>query len=100
MNFTFYPAAKTELNEAVDYYEDCQPGLGYEFAKEVYTSIALILRYPEGWSELSLRTRHCFTKRFPYAIVYEIKSGFIRIIAIAHTSRRPKYWDKRLKDNP
>ena len=98
MNFIFHPAAKTELNEAVDYYEDCQPGLGAEFAEEVYTSIALILQYPEGWSKLSRRTHRCFTKRFPYAIVYENKAEFIRIIAIAHTSRRPKYWNKRLND--
>ena len=65
MNFSFHPAAKAELNEAVDSYEDCQPGLGYDFAKDVYSSIALILRYPEGWSKLSLRTRRCFTKHFP-----------------------------------
>ena len=98
MSFLFHPAAQIELNEAVDFYEKKQQGLGYEFAEEVYASIGLILKYPEGWRKLSLRSRRCLSKRFPYAIVYEITPELIRIIAIAHTSRRPKYWNKRLND--
>lgn len=69
MTFSFHPAARTELNAAVDYYEDCQPGLGYEFAEDVYAAIARILQYPNGWSQLSHRARRCLTTRFPYGVI-------------------------------
>jgi len=39
MSFSFHPEAEEELNVAVDYYEDIEPGLGYDFALEVYSTI-------------------------------------------------------------
>ena len=35
MNFSFHPEAEEEFNKAIDYYEDIDPGLGYDFALEV-----------------------------------------------------------------
>jgi hypothetical protein len=34
-------------------------GLGYEFAREVASTISRKLRYPEAWTKLSQRTRRC-----------------------------------------
>ncbi len=39
MNFSFHPSARTELNQAVDYYNDCEADLGYDFLQEVYATI-------------------------------------------------------------
>jgi hypothetical protein len=36
----FLAPARVELEEAVDYYEGCRPGLGVEFAAEVQKAIA------------------------------------------------------------
>ena len=30
--------------------------------------------------------------RFPYALLYKIREDGIRILAVMHTKRRPKYW--------
>ena len=38
MKFSFHPSAQSELNDSIDYYEECKPGLGSEFAKEVYAT--------------------------------------------------------------
>jgi len=43
----FYPQAEAELNEAVDYYDGCQEGLGLEFAKIVYAATKNICQYPQ-----------------------------------------------------
>jgi hypothetical protein len=56
MNFSFHPAAEQELNEAVDYYNQCRNGLGLEFAKETYSAIQNILSFPRAWTPLSNNT--------------------------------------------
>jgi len=48
VRFHFHPRADREFDEAVRYYEDCQPGLGLEFAKEVYATIERIAAYPSA----------------------------------------------------
>ena len=52
MRFYFHPDADAEFDKVVDYYEKCQPGLGIEFAEEVYTTIARIIEYPRAWMSL------------------------------------------------
>jgi len=55
MKFQFHPAAEEELNQAVDYYNDCQPSLGWDFAREVYFTIQNILAHPKAWTPLSTK---------------------------------------------
>ncbi|MGE5549748.1 MAG: type II toxin-antitoxin system RelE/ParE family toxin [Bacteroidota bacterium] len=95
MRFSFHPAAVTEFNEAVEYYEECLSGIGIQFAEEVYATIARIIEYPEAWSPLSKNTRRCLTNRFPFGIVYQLDSDRISIIAVSHLHRRPGYWKGR-----
>lgn len=99
MKFYFHPDAKEELDGAVTYYEQCQPGLGLEFAEEVYATIARIIEYPNAWSTLSKNSRRCLVNRFPYGVIYQIKSRTLRIIAVAHLHRRPGYWKERIEQS-
>ncbi len=95
MKFCFHPEAETELNEAVDYYEDCQDGLGVELVKEVYATIENICRFPRAWTPLSKNTRRCLLKRFPYGVVYQSKGDEVIIIAVMQLNRKPGYWSRR-----
>jgi plasmid stabilization system protein ParE len=99
MKFYFHPDAEAEFERAVEYYEQFQPGLGLEFAKEVYATITRIIQYPDAWSALSKNSRRCLVSRFPYGVIYQIKSRSLRIIAVAHLNRRPGYWKERLEQN-
>ena len=99
MKFYFHPDAEEEFGGAVEYYEQCQPGLGIEFAEEVYAAIGRIIQYPDAWSILSKNSRRCLVSRFPYGVIYQIKSHTLRIVAVAHLNRRPGYWKERLKQN-
>ena len=96
-DYAFLESAQIELEEAVNYYNEQQAGLGYEFAKEVADTIARILRYPEAWTKLSKRTRRCRTKRFPYGVIYQITGDRILIVAVGHLKRKPFYWRDRVK---
>ena len=95
MKYSFHPSAKKELNEAIDYYDECQEKLGAQFAKEVYKSIQVILQFPQAWSPLSKNTRRCLINRFPYGIIYQVIKNEIFIIAIMQLSKKPNYWDDR-----
>lgn len=97
MKYSFHPQAKTELNEAIDYYEECQEGLGYQFLNEIYSTIQNILKFPKAWSKFSKNTRRCLIRRFPFGVIYQIKNDEIIIIAIMQLNRRPNYWKNRIK---
>ena len=92
MRFYFHEHAETEFDRSVDYYEDCRSGLGIDFAQEVYATIDRIIEYPEAWSTMSKNTRRCLVNRFPFGVIYQVKPGFMFIIAISDLRRRPDYW--------
>ena len=96
MRFCFHPLAEIELDESIRYYEDCEPGLGIELAEEVYSAIRRVSEYPEAWSPMSPNTRRCLVNRFPFGVIFQIKAGILRIIAVANLHRRPDYWKDRI----
>lgn len=97
MRHTFHPEAEAEFYEAIDYYEGCQEGLGYDFAREVYSAIRNIMDYPKAWPVLEGVIRRCQTKRFPYGVIYSEEADEIFILAIMHLHRDPDYWKDRRK---
>lgn len=94
MKYRFLPRAEIDFQEAVDYYETCQQGLGAEFAFEVSRSIERILQYPDGWERISANARRCLTLRFPYEIIYAVEDNTVIVLAIANKHRRPGYWKR------
>ena len=96
MRFYFHEDAEAEFDRAVEYYEDSRPGLGLEFAQEVYAAITRVIQFPDAWSNMSKNTHRCLVSRFPFGIIYQVKSGHVRIIAVANLRRRPNYWRDRV----
>ncbi|MDO8445658.1 MAG: type II toxin-antitoxin system RelE/ParE family toxin [Deltaproteobacteria bacterium] len=97
MKYSFHEEAEKELNDAIDYYNECQNGLGYELVEEVYSAIQNILLFPHAWAPLSQNTRRCLTNRFPYGVIYQITHDEIFIIAVMQLNREPGYWKNREK---
>jgi plasmid stabilization system protein ParE len=97
MTFTFHPDARIEFIDAIAFYEESRVGLGLRFSREVHTTINRITLGPSAWPQISDNTRRCFTRRFPYGVIYEIRADDILVIAVAHSSREPFYWRDRIK---
>ena len=97
MKARFTLAAEFELDEAIAFYENCGPGLGQGFLREVASTVALIEEFPEAWPLVSSKDRACRVKRFPYRIVYCIDGADIVVFAVAHFKRRLHYWRDRIR---
>jgi toxin ParE1/3/4 len=95
MKYVFHPEARAEFLAAIDYYEECEPGLGADFAIEVRSTIENILSFPNAWPILEDNIRRNQTRRFPYGIIYSQDEGVIFILAVMHLHRDPSYWQDR-----
>jgi hypothetical protein len=95
MSYWFHPDAESEFNQAIDYYEEIETGLGYDFAIEVYTTIQRSLIYPNAWPVLEGDIRRCLVRRFPYGVLYSIEPNGLFILAIMNLHRDPDYWKHR-----
>ena len=61
-------------------------------------AIALICETPERWRVFAGReVRRALTRVFPYGILYASESDHVLIVAVAHYSRAPGYWQHRLR---
>lgn len=69
MTFSFHPEAEYEFLSSINYYEECEEGLGYDFSIEIYSTVQNIIDYPTAWPILEDGVRRCLTNRFPYGII-------------------------------
>jgi hypothetical protein len=88
----FTSAALAELKQATLNYEEMENGLGQIFLDEIDATIARILSNPHAWHPLSPRTRRCRTHRFPFGLIYQIRSDENLIISIMDLRRDPTGW--------
>ena len=95
MSFIFHPEAEIEFNEAIDYYEKIELGLGYDFAIEVHNTVQRSASFPQAWSVIEGDIRRSLVKRFPYGVLYSEENDDIYIIAVMHLHRFPGYWKHR-----
>jgi plasmid stabilization system protein ParE len=96
MRIEFHPEALQEYDEAAHYYFQKQPGLDIRFIICIENAIQLILEDPSRWRPFDDDIRRCFTRVFPFGILYTIEPDFVLIVAVAHCSREPNYWKHRI----
>lgn len=92
-NVVFHPLAEQEFFDAATYYEEQKVGLGLEYLEEVEHAINFLTRYPEAGSQVRGSVRRLTLPKFPYSLLYRVlENDQIRILAVAHHKRGPRYW--------
>jgi len=89
--------AQHELAEAQRFYDEETPGFGLVFVEAIEREFGLLFEYPFIGPPIVRSARRRVLADWPYSIVYQPILGTVYVIAIAHHSRRPGYWRKRLR---
>lgn len=98
MKVRFLRPARSELREAVRWYDGKRAGLGREFADEVRRATEKIAQFPDAWPHISQNARRFLLTRFPYGVIYLVEDETILIVAVMHLRRDPIIWQKRLQE--
>ena len=66
-----------------------------EFLDAIETAVAEILENPSASEMLTEGQHRKVIRRFPFSIYYTKYHETIRILSVAHQSRKPYYWRDR-----
>ncbi len=101
MELLLSASAEQDLADAMAWYDANRPGLGGEFLLAVQARLAIMAERP--WQFPLFATggprqfRFALVRRFPYRILFEIRSeNRVIVLGLAHTSRGPRSWRERL----
>lgn len=97
---SFRPSAWREILEAGDFYDVSSPGRGALFAASVERAIEEISTNPTRYAlyegrRMRQEYRRYLIPGYPYFVAYAVDDEEIVIVAVAHTSRAPGYWERR-----
>ncbi|MBI3354391.1 MAG: type II toxin-antitoxin system RelE/ParE family toxin [Nitrospirae bacterium] len=97
MKIEILEIARLEFEEAKEFYEIEQSGLGARFEDEIRNSLLRIQQYPQAWQSERREIRRYILHKFPYKILYSIQDDKIVVLAFAHLHRKPDYWIDRIE---
>ncbi|MBI5094000.1 MAG: type II toxin-antitoxin system RelE/ParE family toxin [Candidatus Hydrogenedentes bacterium] len=98
MFYTFHPEALREMIQASRYLRDSNVQLAQDFLNEVERGLKGVLDSPSTWPYYRGNVRRYLIHRFPYAILYNVKSDHVLVNAVMHLHRRPECWKRREVD--
>lgn len=96
MRYSLHPGAEEDLREAAKFYRERGGStLSQSLLGEFERAVGTLLRHPLLGTLWRKDKRRQLMKRFPYALIYMVFGEEVRILAVAHHSRRPGFWRGR-----
>jgi len=91
--------AEREFAEAVEFYDEREPGRGQKFARDVREIFKTVCEDPERFPRYSRMTRKAKVLDWPYSVYFAIKpkTSELVIITVWHGARDPAELRRRLK---
>jgi plasmid stabilization system protein ParE len=92
--------AKREWNEAVDWYEAREAGVGLQFDDELRTFLQTLARNPDRFRLVTRLTRKATVPGpWPYSVFFTVNSEHreVKVLAVWHGARNPSELRRRLK---
>jgi plasmid stabilization system protein ParE len=91
----FRREAQDEMDEAYGWYERQRAGLGEEFLAAAQDVLDRIQENPESYALVYRDVRRGLTRRFPYAVYYQVQPERIIVLGVYHGRRNPRGWQER-----
>lgn len=88
-------AGRELIDGALYYAREANAELGLAFITEFERPVGVLCTYPRLGPVWRGSTRRFPLRRFPYSIIYQLRPDEVRVIALAHQSRKPGYWRGR-----
>lgn len=88
----FHPEAVHDIEEARDWYRKRNPRAEEGFLLDLNHAVEQVSAAPHRWPRYKARTRRYVFRLYPYSLIYRDYSDLVRILAVAHDSRRKSYW--------
>jgi toxin ParE1/3/4 len=92
----YHQGATADVKSAVAWYRKRSRKAALDFIEELHRAADTICEAPERWPIGKNNTRRFLLWRFPFSIIYSERASTVTIWAVAHGSRRPEYWVRRL----
>jgi toxin ParE1/3/4 len=92
--------AKREWNEAVDWYEDHEPGVGLRFDDALRTFLQTLAQNPERFQLFTRLTHKAkVPPPWPHSVYFTINTEHseVNVLAVWHGARNPVELRRRLK---
>jgi plasmid stabilization system protein ParE len=89
------PLARTEIQEAYEWYEERRQGLGEEFLDAVREVLEAVESAPLRFPVIRKDVRRALLRRFPYSILYLVEPEVTVVLGCFHGRRDPRRWHGR-----
>ena len=96
MQVIFTPAARAELIDAEDWYENRLPGLGTRFREELGETVLRMRENPHQFPVVLRDVHRARLHKFPYGLFFRVETNTLVVIACFHGSRDPQRWERRV----
>lgn len=95
IDVSIHPAAEAEYEDALAWYYRCSPRAAARFETAFGEAIEAIRSHAAMYPSIDGRHRSVLVRRYPYHLVYRLDGAVARVVAVAHTRRRPGDWSGR-----
>jgi plasmid stabilization system protein ParE len=91
----FHPEAQAEYQAALAWYHARSQQAADRFEAEVERVLGSVAANPAMFPLYDDEHRFATLRRFPFSVVYQVLPDGVCVIALAHSRRRPGYWQGR-----
>jgi len=91
----FTQAARADLAGAVTWYVAHAPEVVPQFRQALRSVVERSRTTRDSFAPASHGTRRAILRRFPYLVIFREQGDAAYVVAVFHTSRDPRTWERR-----
>ena len=96
LELSLLAGARDDLDEAYNWYESREIGLGDRFLNYVQDGLFLIRQHPEIFPICTAEFRKALISKFPFEIIYKSDGKKIVVHSVFNCAQHPQKWKSRI----